>query len=219
LYLGSARTIIIADTSRAAAQKGDTAQRTGVSAPAHPADAPRGWSSHRNRIAARAGQPLQGAQVGIPDGPQTRANERGEWALSEVPAGTRVLEVRSVGFYPLRQPVEVIAGAPPIHVELQTFKAVLSTVKVTASYDRFRRLEEFKERARSGQGRYLTARRHRETALIVASDLFRNISGVYLDGSTGADTVMMRSPLGEKCPPTFYLNGLRLDALTADDID
>ena len=170
-------------------------------------------------IAAESGQPLADAQVAIADGPRTRANERGEWALTEVPAGTRVLEVRSVGFYPMRQVVDVVDFAPPVRVELLTFKAVLNTVKVTASYDRYRRLEEFKERAQSGQGRYMTAEDIAKRQLIVTSDLFRNVSGVYLDGSSAEDTVMMRSPLGEKCPPTFYLNGSRFDAITISDID
>ena len=170
-------------------------------------------------IAAETAQPVAGAQVSISGGPPTRTNEAGEWVVNDAATGTRVLEVRAVGFYPLRQVVNVVPGAPSIRVALETFKAVLSTVKVTAAYDKYRRLEEFKERARSGQGRYLSAEDIQKRQLTLASELFRDISGVYLDGASASDTVMMRSAMGDRCAPTFYINGSRLDAISVSDID
>lgn len=218
LYLGSARTVVLADTARPAAATGDSTRRAGAPAPTRRIHLGEGRLSG-TVIAAETGAPLSGAQVAIPNGPQTRTNVRGEWALGEVPAGTRVLEVRAVGFYPARQTVDVVDDAAPVRVEMQTFTAVLNTVKVTASYDRFRRTEEFKERARSGQGRYLTADDIAKRQLVVASDIFRNMSGVYLDGHNIEDRVKMRDITGDRCAPTFYLNGSRIDSLTVSEID
>jgi len=218
LYLGSARTITVGDTTRPILTPRDSIQR------ANTANAPRRVHVGDGQItgvaiAAETGQPLPGAQVAIVGGPQTRTNERGEFALTDAPMGTRVLEVRAVGFYPTRQVVNVINRAPSVKVELQTFKAVLATVKVTAANERYRRLEEFKERVKTGQGRYLTAEDIEKRQVVQVSDLFRNMSGVYLEGSSASDSVLMRSAMGERCAPTFYLNGSRLDGLTVSDID
>ena len=224
LYVGAARTVVIPDTGRTAAAKRDSAQRTSAQREGAAATESRRMHVGDGRLsgvvfAADGGQTIAGAQVAIANGPQARTNERGEWAINDAPAGTRVLEVRSVGYYPTRQIVDVIEGAPPLRLELLTLKAVLSTVKVTASYDRFRRLEEFKERNRTGVGRYMSAEDIEKRRLIVASDLFRNFSGVYLDGNSAIDTVKMRGITDERCVPTFFLNGNRLDALTVSDID
>ena len=213
LYLGTARTVTVGDTTRAAATRDSTLRA-----------APRQIHVGDGHISGRAiaqenGQPLAGAQVQVVGGPQTRANERGEWSLNDAPTGTRVIEVRAVGYYPTRQVVNVVDRAPPVHVELLTFKAVLSTVKVTASYDRYRRLEEFKERSKTGVGRFMTAEDIAARRLIVSSDLFRNMSGIYLDGTSVDAMVSMRSITSENCTPTFYLNGMRMEALAVGDID
>src|SRR5262249_21734225 len=71
-------------------------------------------------VAQVDGRPLNGALVGIVDGPQTRTNDRGEWNLIGAPSGTRMLEIRALGYYPTRRPVDVIDGAPPIRIALPT---------------------------------------------------------------------------------------------------
>src|SRR5205807_5933516 len=67
-------------------------------------------------VRALSGQPIADAQVSIPDGPETRSNDSGEFVLTNVPTGTRMLEIRAVGFYPEHRAVDVLADAPPIRV-------------------------------------------------------------------------------------------------------
>ncbi len=170
--------------------------------------------------AAVGGQPLPGAQVGITGGPQTRANQRGEWALVDVPVGTRMLEVRAVGYYPERRAVNVVAGAPPLRVALSTLRAVLDTVRIVAARVRGRDIRGFLERSRSGVGRYLTEEDVARRKPIVTSDLFRTVPGLSVERSPLGDTMIgMRNSFGDECVPAFYLDGHHMRNLSADDIN
>src|SRR5207247_6912566 len=101
-------------------------------------------------IASAGGKPVSGAHVNLEDGPRTDANERGEWTIADAPLGTRMLVVRAVGYYPDRRVVNVVDGAPLVRVSLPTLKAVLDTVRVTATrlFDRDR--NGFQARRRTG---------------------------------------------------------------------
>jgi len=77
-------------------------------------------------------------------------------------------------------------NAPPVPVALFTMKALLDTMKVTASRVSLdRRRSGFEERRRTGVGHYLTpqiiARRHPFNV----SDLFRNVPGLTLESAPG----------------------------------
>lgn len=172
-------------------------------------------------VAAVGGKPLGESQVGIVDGPQTRANDRGEWTLVGAPVGTRMLEVRAVGYYPERRAVDVVAGAPPILTELSTMKAVLDTVRITATrLDP--KLRGFEERRRGGLGHYVTPEDVARRNPIVTSDLFHTIPGMYVERSphsANGNQIMMRGMFDARCAPAIYLDGQYMSILTADDID
>lgn len=169
-------------------------------------------------VAAEGGRPLPGARVGIVSGPQTRANERGEWTLGNAPPGTRMLDVRAVGYYPERRAVNVIVGAPPVNVALSTLRAVLDTIKVSASrlaYDR----SGFQDRRRTGAGRYLAAEDIARREGVFTSGIFRTVPGIAVErDSNGTAIIAMRGPFGY-CSPTIFLDGMRMPAFTGDDID
>ncbi|MDB4916458.1 MAG: hypothetical protein JWM95_4102 [Gemmatimonadetes bacterium] len=179
-------------------------------------------------VATVGGQPLSGAQVSIGGGPQILANERGEWTFTDAPSGTRMLEVRAVGYYPERRHVNVVAGAPPLKVALNTLKAVLDTIKVTANRAD---LIGFDERRRSGVGKYLTAADIARRLPTVTSDLFTSIAGVTIGGSRGGTQrkIGMRGVFDTQCSPAIYLDshylggvnipGLPPSPFTADDLD
>lgn len=173
-------------------------------------------------VATAGGKPLAGAQVSLIDGPEARTNERGEWTIVQAPGGTRMLEVRAVGYYPERRRVDVVTSAAPIHLTLSTLKTVLDTVKILASrrvYDRDR--NGFQHRRRAGLGHYLTAEDIARRRPIVTSDLFRTMSGVRLEsGATALDRrILVRGNMAEWCSPSIYLDGHHVGGLTADDID
>jgi hypothetical protein len=166
------------------------------------------------------GRPIVGAQVGISGGPQTHSNDRGEWALVDAPAGTRTLEVRAVAYYPERRTVDVLAGAAPVRVSLSTMKAVLDTVRVTATSLYNRDSNGFLERRRSfGTGRFLNAQEiERRGGSMFTSDALRTLPGVHVDHTASGKTISVNGPFG-RCTPEIYVNGLYVPGMDADDID
>ncbi len=164
-------------------------------------------------------RPLGGAVVGIVNGPQTRANLRGEWTLRDAPPGTRTLEVRAVGYYPVRQAVDIVDSAPAVRVALNTLRAVLDTMKVVAAIDRNTGLAGFRERQRSGLGRFLTPDDIARRVPTATSELFRMIPGVYYEGGDQDARILMRGTFEDRCEPTIYINGGAMPGLSALDID
>ena len=163
---------------------------------------------------AGTGQPIRGARVVLTDGPSTTTDERGEWSLTQAPAGTRMLEVRAVGLYPERRPVNVVADAPPIHIAMNTLRAVLDTVNIRAV--RLADIRNFEGRRRGGSGRFLGVRdimRHRGKEM---SDILRMQPGLQVhrnaDGSTG---VYIRGT--ETCEAELYIDGHYM--VTTSDLD
>ena len=230
LYLGAVRTLVVVDSAASA----DT-----LTIP------PARWRVGDGRVrgvvmAAYGNRPLGGALVRIADGPTTVANARGEWTITDAPVGSRVLEVRAVGYYPARLPVDVVADAPPVTVSLVTFKAMLDTVRVTAARVADRMNSGFEDRRRSSAGTFLTDRDIARHGALFTSDIFRHVVGVRI--GTAADTVMTimadvpeaLTPIGVDaterriimrgigaawCIPDMYLDGAYFPNMDADALD
>jgi hypothetical protein len=210
LYLGAARTVVVRDT---------TSRPDSLALP------PRIVRSGEGRLSgtvmsADYKRPLAGAIVHLSDGPTARADERGAWTLVNAPLGTRVLEVRSVGYYPDRRAVHVVGGMPPVPVTLSTFKSVLDTVKIIANVAADRHDSGFEVRKRMGMGRILTAEDLVRRGAIFTSDAFKNLAGVRLERDIyGFRHIYVRSAFGEWCEPSVHIDGLYMWNLNADDID
>jgi hypothetical protein len=162
-------------------------------------------------VTAVGGRPLAGAQVEI-GGTPVRTDARGQWTLADAPTGTRMLEVRAVGFYPVRRTIDVVAGAAPERVALSTLRAVMDTVKVMATRRGDR--SGFEERRRTGAGRYITAEMIARQQVAQASDLLRNMGGVLVEG----DVIRMRG-VGGGCLPAVFLDGRLFDRVGPRDLD
>lgn len=172
-------------------------------------------------VAAENDRLLPGARVSIADGQWTEANGRGEWNLAEIPTGTRVLHVRAVGFYPQRVVVDVVDDAPTIFTELPTMKAVLDTVRVTASRVT-RESRGFEERRRTGIGRFVTREDVLRRQPLVTSDIFQSVAGLRVertDNPNDGRRVMMSGSVGDRCWPAIYIDGQYMSDLGADEID
>jgi hypothetical protein len=188
-------------------------------------------------VATRDGRPLANAIVSITDGPQTRTNEGGEWSFANAPAGTRMIEVRALGYYPDRRHVHVLSGAAPVHISLSTLEAVLDTVRIRSN--RLATLDRtgFADRRHSAPGRYLTAAQIARRPAVFASDIFKTIPGIRLgyasdtlatdmaiaippDEVSLADRrILMRGISGDWCAPAIFLDGVHIHHFGADDLD
>lgn len=188
-------------------------------------------SPMRGIVVTADGRPVAAAQVAI-ERSHTLSNARGEWVLDDAPPGTRMLEVRALGYYPERRRVDVITGAPPVRIALSTFKAVLDTIRVTASRISGVDLEGFRNRkATSGFGHFITPDDIARRNPTVTSDLLRMVPTLRIEASKGSaqQTITMRGlwvqwPGGiPRCSPLLYIDGQYRGVLdenqTADDID
>ncbi len=165
-------------------------------------------------------RPLGGAQIGIVGGPNTRSNARGEWTLTDAPSGTRMLEVRAVGYYPERRAVDIVDSIAPMRVALATFKSVLDTMKISATRTVDMNLVGFQERRRSSVGRFLTPSDIAVRQPFVTSEIFRAVSGLFLDRTMDAEEkVMMRGVFEDRCEPAIYINGQWMNGLSSGDLD
>jgi hypothetical protein len=155
------------------------------------------------------GEPVAGALVAIVNGPQTRTDADGKFVIANAPLGTRMLDVRAIGYYPDRRYVNVVNNAGPVQIQLSTLKAVLDTVRIIA-----KRLPNgpddggFLKRLRTGQGKYITETDMLRHPVINVSDVFRRIPGLrYSLDQYGQPIVQMRGAFEEYCNPQVYIDG------------
>jgi hypothetical protein len=174
----------------------------------------------RGRILNEKGGPIAGAIVSV-TGSRTRTSADGEWSLSGAKAGTRLLDIRAIGYFPVRRPVDVTDSPGFLRVQMVTFESVLDTMKVSASMLRGADEGGFEQRRRSsGFGRFLSEQDIRRRAPTEVSDIFKSIPGVYHVG----DTIKMRSAFGSfnggnaQCIPNIFLDGNPMP-VTVNDLD
>jgi hypothetical protein len=151
----------------------------------------------------------------IVGGPQARTNERGEWSIANAPEGTRMLEVRALGYYPDRRHVNVVEGSAPVRVALSTLKAVLDTVKIRAS--RLALDEGFMKRKRIGLGKFITPEDIMRFTPVNTTDLFKRLPGIRVD--TDTDAIKMRGAFEDWCTASVFIDGQYMSFLTIEDID
>jgi hypothetical protein len=210
LFLGQARMSARADSARA---PGDTVPlprtRTG----------PGRLSG--TVLASDGGRPVPGAQVSVVNGVPTRANANGEWTLTDAPSGTRMLEVRATGYYPVLRAVDIADGARPVPVTLSKLAAMLDTIRVTARSGGRAARGGFDERRRSwAMGRFLTAEDIERRRALVITDILEQVPGLSsVRGPDGGEVLLMRSAFGESCTPTVYIDGLMMRGLSGADVD
>ena len=188
-------------------------------------------------VATRNGIPLKGALVQITDGPSTRADDNGEWSFTNAPVGTRMLEVRALGYYPDRRAVHVLTGVAPVRISLSTLEAVLDTVKIKSSRLSTVDRTGFADRRHGGAGRYLTSEQIMKRQAVFTTDIFKSVQGIRIgyasdtlatdmaiaispdDMSLADRRLLMRGISGDWCAPAIYLDGIHIRHLGADAID
>jgi hypothetical protein len=166
-------------------------------------------------VSAIGYKPLADAQVSVVNGPQTRTNERGEFTITNAPEGTRMIEVRAIGYYPDRRHVNLVQSSTPVRIMLSTLKAVLDTVRIRAS--RLALDEGFLKRKRIGLGKFITPEDIMKFSPINTTDLFKRLPGIRVD--TDTDAVKMRGAFEPWCTASVFIDGQYMSFLTIEDID
>jgi hypothetical protein len=183
----------------------------------------RGPARLRGTVSNAAGAPMAGARVSVlGTGREVLTGERGTYALDSLPEGTQVVEVRAIGYEPMRPVVQLAGEEPqPLDVALLYRTITLDEVVVRGSYER--NLELFEQRRRtSATGYFLRpediANRPREQVMAkliegVPQVLVRcpkalcfvtMFSGMSRPGGSDARSESSR----EQCQPNMYVDGL-----------
>jgi len=186
-----------------------------LSAVAHPASAQ--GSLFTGRVVADSVlTPLAGAGISFPAlGRTQRADERGEFRFTALPAGEHVVLVRMPGYAPKTDTI-VVAEAGEVRREfrLAQIEATLPEVPVTATL-LDRRLYEFHERRRFGIGRFLDSAEFAKAHGTRTSDKLARLPGLIIlrgrfsDAYVGNNRERLLNK-NEVCRSAIWLDGINL---------
>ena len=174
--------------------------------------ASRGTAALRGVVRDGAGRPLRDAMVGVLGTQRSvRTGGDGTFRIDGVPAGTRTIEARSIGWQPLTFSMDFKTNsARDTMVSLGRHAQSLQPVKVlgrgaSASAD----ANGFEARRKQHFGKFITAEdlaRHPAFDLI---DVLAGIPGVHIEyGTKGFPTPYVHGTGGGFCVPNFFLDNM-----------
>lgn len=156
-----------------------------------------------------SGGGIAGAEITIAGtGLRAHTNPRGEFRLTNVPAGTLTVGVRRLGFIPTVGSIEVGPNeAATMTVIVTPLAQSLAAVIVRGD----RRFEDhgrlagfYQRRSRSSGGHFITRDQIDQRNPAQVTDLFRSVPGARIYSSTFTNVVRFR---GMRCAPLVWLDG------------
>jgi carboxypeptidase family protein/TonB-dependent receptor-like protein len=189
----------------------------GTTAPPQ-APKPLGTALLNGTVMGADGKPLEGAQVylvGTAIG--ARADSRGAFRLSGLPAGTQTVEVRQLSYTPKRYTVDLSpARESRLAAVMDSHAQVLGEVTVQGKPTS--NIPGFDARAKRGLGTFLDREEIEKRQSVLTTDLFRTIPGLTV-GFDGQNYVVQSSrSLGSGCQVQWYLDGSPYDN-SSNDLD
>jgi hypothetical protein len=170
-----------------------------------------GTASVAGVIRGVGGLPLGEAQVRVLGARGTTLSDaRGRFSLSDLPAGTQVLEVRRIGYLLAQQPVE-LRSERTVTQDVQLRRIVtLDSIRVLAQRSRYREFE-FNRKA-NRFGKFFTVDSIENRHPLFTSDLFRVTPGFRVMGY-GLDAVVASSRgassiSGATCAANVVIDGM-----------
>ena len=163
------------------------------------------------------GQPVSGAIVTMWGTYRSVVtNERGAFSLDSLPGGTQTLEVRLIGFEPVRRVVHLAEGRPlDVDVVLGERVVVLEGVQVIGKLAYAQRIAQFERRRRtSTSGYFLGPQDLERRPPTVLARLVQGFPGVQAACSRGGCVVTMRglqrgADGPSQCVPSLWVDGRR----------
>ncbi|MEP6731450.1 MAG: carboxypeptidase regulatory-like domain-containing protein [bacterium] len=142
-------------------------------------------------------------------------NEKGEFRLTGVEAGTHGLRVIALGYYPVSRRVEMSAADTQVTIRMENAAVVLDSMRVLAKRSsRVRWANEEFDRRKDGPGRFFTEEQIAAMHVSNVVDIFRRMAGIGLvtPRGPGSEIVVSRRGAGLKptCPLDIFLDGIIL---------
>jgi hypothetical protein len=160
------------------------------------------------------GDPIEGARVAVwGTAGQATTSSRGLFALDSLPMGTHTVEVRALGFVPVRRLVHVRDGSNTVErFQLDSRQTYLDTVKVVGQrvYES-PMYREFLERKRRGFGTFLDEDYlEKRRSVFFVSDWLRMVPGVRVSatGGFGGSVVIRNGASHGYCAPNVIVDGM-----------
>lgn len=180
----------------------------------------RGAGSARGVVRRPDGAPLAGARVAIMgSGVEDTTTSLGAYGMRELPTGTYTLDIRALGYLPVRRVVDIMEeGETAVDQRLEAVGTYLDTVRVTAKavYQSQER-RDFERRRRQGFGTFMDEAYIERRQPFYVADLFRMTPGVQVVRGNFGDLVVMRGMgFDDSCLPTVFVDGMRVMNLDGD---
>ena len=182
-----------------------------------------GTSTLRGHIHSR-GRPVFNARVRA--GGDDRAvytDSSGTFRLPSVQAGTQTIEVRALGYAPEARTATLTPDSETVmDVELTTVKRVMDTIKVVAQRVYSLDVSGFERRKRTAAGKFFDENDIRRRSPYSVLQLLYDVPSLRIIQRGLDRTILMRggnSYTGRPCPPSFYLDGVRMPSEYLTDLD
>ena len=184
-----------------------------TSASAEPPPLRSGTATITGSVLGLGSRPVAEAQVRVLDAVgMTRTDSAGRFTLSNLPAGTQVLEVRQVGYLLTQNPVELRSGRS-VEASVTMARIVsLDSIRVVARRSLYK---EFESRRRLGRGfgRFMDEEEIDRRSPMQTSDLLRVMPGFRVSGS-GLDAKIISSRgrislSGRECETNVVIDGIQ----------
>lgn len=210
------RRFVLPDDEPVSAELGAAPPLTGKAPPVGRRDAALGTAVVAGRVRTPDGRPVPNAQVAVPDLSLTVLSAAdGSFALGGLPGGPRWVEVRALGYRPLRVRAALQEGTT-VRIAA-TFDATVTTLAALRVLGRPSPIETtgFEQRRRSGSGVYITADDIEKRRAYSVNDLFAGIPGVEVRLQGMSAVVVISRAMGSggvmanRCDPVWYVDGVR----------
>ena len=182
----------------------------------------RGQSMVHGRVTTSTGVGLQNASVRVlGSGTPVRTSERGEFVILDAILGTQSIEVRAIGYQPLRRAVRLSrTSMVEVTFSMAATNVELDTVRVVAGREIPWDVRGIERRWRTGLGRFLDGKTVTERSTMYTTDALRGMAGVAIRSPKqgfGQD-IIMRGFMGGECRATLFVDGMPVDAASRGGI-
>jgi hypothetical protein len=152
-----------------------------------------------------AGAPFADARILVDDNPEVRSDATGRFVVHDVPAGTRQLEILSIGMLPVLMAVDVVPYDTTSIVATLKKVTTLDVVRVMSSRRGRRLAEELEVRRGMGFGHMMDASKIAGRTELFT--LFHEFPSARITSRNGNFTVSVPDGRGGLCQPDVWLDG------------
>jgi hypothetical protein len=169
------------------------------------------------------GTPIPGVEVVLLQMQAVHSDSVGVFHFANIPAGTRQLHFRRLGFAPKSLDAEISEGKTlALTVVLQATATEIEGMTVEEATRRRQILADFYDRSSRGFGHFVTRDQIEKRNPMNLSDMMRMIPGARLvpmrNGGQAALRFNRAQMGGRDCPPQYWVDGVKAFALNIDDI-